>query len=90
MSVPSPHKAFPFTPKPFALLHGKSGFLQTTADKTGRRKRCQCAAVTRQPCHCVKQILRPHIRVFRWRKAVQKPKCLLFDLANRPVDLSVR
>ncbi|CSP45696.1 Uncharacterised protein [Shigella sonnei] len=54
-------------------MHRESGFLQTAADKTGRRKCRQRAAWTRQPCHGVKQILRPHIRVFSWRKAVQKP-----------------
>lgn len=73
MSVPSPRKAFPVCAQSPYVLHRESGVLQTAADKTGRRKCRQRAARTRQPCHGVKQILRPHIRVFRWRKAVQKP-----------------
>ncbi len=71
------HKAFPVCPKPLRFLHSESGFLQTAADKTGRRKGRQRAARTRQSGHGVKQILRPHIW-FRWRKAVQKPVHLLF------------
>lgn len=77
MSVPSPHKAFPVCVQSPYVLHRESGFLQTAADKTGRRKCRQRAARRANLCHGVKQILRPHIRVFRWRKAVQKP-CIYF------------
>ncbi len=89
MSVPSPHKAFPVCAQSPYVLHSESGFLQTAADKTGRRKGRQRAARTRQPGHGVKQILRPHIRVFAGAKP-SRNQASTFDLANRPVGWSVR